>query len=194
MIVRNAVFEKSIKDSAKYENPNLPEIAISGKSNVGKSSLINFLANNSKLAYTSKKPGKTRLINFFTFNGGEFYLVDLPGYGFSKVSKEEKTDWYAMVEGYLKKSSQLKGILVLMDIRHDPTEDDKQMVAWAQYYGIPCAVIATKADKVAKSKRKNALAHFKKILGAGDLPLAAASAQLAVGKEEVLAIMEKFLQ
>jgi GTP-binding protein len=193
MIVRNAVFETSIKDSAKYEDTGLPEIAISGKSNVGKSSLINFIAGNKKLAYTSKKPGKTRLINFFRFNGS-FFLVDLPGYGFSRASKEEKTDWQGMVEGYLKKSRQLKGILVLMDIRHDPSEDDLQMVSWAQYYGIPCAVIATKADKIAKSKRKNALAHFKKILGADEMQLAAASAQLRVGKEEVLAIMEKFLQ
>lgn len=193
MIIRKAVFVTSVKDPAKYENPDLPEIAISGKSNVGKSSLINFIANNSKLAYTSKKPGKTRLINFFNING-EFFLVDLPGYGFSKVAKEEKSDWQDMMEGYFKKSTQLKAILLLLDIRHDPTEDDLQMLHWAQYYCIPCVVLATKADKIAKSKRKNALEHMKKILGAGEIPMAAVSAQMKVGKEEALAIMEKFLQ
>lgn len=193
MIVKNVSFKKSIKDISAYDNKDLPEIAISGKSNVGKSSLINFISNNSKLAYTSKKPGKTRLVNFFDFNG-EFYLVDLPGYGFSRVSKEEKDSWVKMVEDYLKTSVQLKLILVLMDIRHDPTEDDMNMLRWAEYYGIPCAVIATKADKIAKSKRKNVLAHMKKVIGMEGLEMAAASAQDGVGREDVLAIMEKYLQ
>ncbi|MEI6101774.1 MAG: ribosome biogenesis GTP-binding protein YihA/YsxC [Eubacteriales bacterium] len=193
MIIRKAEFVTSVKDPEKYENPNLPEIAISGKSNVGKSSLINFITNHSKLAYTSKKPGKTRLINFFNING-EFFLVDLPGYGFSKASKDETTDWQGMMEGYFKKSTQLKGILLLLDIRHDPSEDDLQMLHWAQYYSIPCAVLATKADKIAKSKRKNVVEHMKKILGVGEIPMSFVSAQLKVGKEEALAIMEKFLQ
>ena len=193
MIVRNAVFHTSIKDPAKYEGTGLPEIAVAGKSNVGKSSLINFLTNNYKLAYTGKKPGKTRLINLFLLNG-TFYLADLPGYGFSRVSREVKADWQDMVEGYLKNAKNLRCILLLLDIRHEPTEDDRQMLEWARFYGIPCAVVATKADKVAKSKRKNVLAHLAKQLGAGDLPMAAASSQAAFGREEVLDILERFLQ
>ena len=193
MIVKNVSFKTSVKDIAAYHNTDLPEIAISGKSNVGKSSLINFISNHNKLAYTSKKPGKTRLVNFFDFNG-EFYLVDLPGYGFSRVSKDEKDSWKEMVENYLKTSSQLRLILLLVDIRHDPTEDDMNMLRWAVYYGIPCAIIATKADKVAKSKRKNILAHIKKLTGLNDLEMAAVSAQDRLGREEVLAIMEKYLQ
>jgi GTP-binding protein len=192
MIVKNVSFKTSIKNISAYDNTDLPEIAISGKSNVGKSSLINFISNNSKLAYTSKKPGKTRLVNFFDFNG-EFYLVDLPGYGFSRVSREERDSWHEMVEGYLKTSGQLKLILLLLDIRHDPTEDDLQMLDWADYYGIPCAVVATKADKVAKSKRKNTLAHLKKLIGREGLDMAAVSAQDRLGRDEVLSIMEKYL-
>jgi GTP-binding protein len=192
MIVKNAEFETSIKDIKGYSNTDLPEIAISGKSNVGKSSLINFLAGQRRLAYTSKKPGKTRLINFFKFNGS-FYLVDLPGYGFSKVSKEEKASWNAMVEDYFKETKQLKLLLVLLDIRHDPTPDDMQMIAYASFYGIPCALIATKADKIAKSKRKNVLAHIRKITGMVGFEMAAVSAQGKFGEEDLLSIMEKYL-
>lgn len=192
MIVKNAEFLTSIKDIKAYSNNDLPEIAISGKSNVGKSSLINFLAGQKRLAYTSKKPGKTRLINFFKFNKN-FFLVDLPGYGFSRVSKEEKASWSKMVEDYLKTTRQLKLILILLDIRHDPTPDDLQMIGYAVYYNIPCALVATKADKVAKSKRKNALAHILKVAGAGDFESAAVSAQAKFGREELLAIMENHL-
>ena len=192
MIVQKAEFVKSIKEIKDYSNNDLPEIAISGKSNVGKSSLINFLANQTRLAYTSKKPGKTRLINFFMFNGS-FYLVDLPGYGFSRVSKEEKASWSKMAEDYFKATKQLKLLLVLLDIRHDPTPNDLQMIAYASYYGIPCALVATKADKIAKSKRKNALAHIRKAAGAVDFEMAAVSAQAGFGREALFAIMEKHL-
>jgi GTP-binding protein len=192
MIIKNAEFVTSVKDIKVYFNDDLPEIAISGKSNVGKSSLINFLANQTRLAYTSKKPGKTRLINFFKFNQS-FYLVDLPGYGFSRASKEEMASWSGMVEGYLKATRQLKLILVLLDIRHDPSPDDLKMVEYASYYGIPCALIATKADKVAKSKRKNALAHMRKVVGGGEFDMAAVSSQARFGREELLSIMEKYL-
>jgi len=192
MVIKSADFIKSIKEIKDYSNNDLPEIAISGKSNVGKSSLINFIANQTRLAYTSKKPGKTRLINFFCFNKS-FYLVDLPGYGFSRVSKEEKASWREMVEDYLKATRQLKLILILLDIRHDPTQDDLQMIDYASYFGIPYALIATKADKVAKSKRKNTLAHIRKITGAAGADMAAVSAQERLGKEELLSVMEKYL-
>jgi len=192
MVIKSADFIKSIKEIKDYSNNDLPEIAISGKSNVGKSSLINFIANQTRLAYTSKKPGKTRLINFFCFNKS-FYLVDLPGYGFSRVSKEEKASWGELVEDYLQATRQLKLILILLDIRHDPTQDDLQMIDYASYFGIPYALIATKADKVAKSKRKNTLAHIRKITGAAGADMAAVSAQERLGKEELLSVMEKYL-
>ena len=113
----------------------MPEIAICGKSNVGKSSLVNYLTNNSKMAKISSNPGKTRLVNFFVINE-EFLLVDLPGYGFARVSKAEQNSWSAMIEGYLSHSKQIRTLLILLDIRHNPTADDKLMFEWAAHFGV----------------------------------------------------------
>ena len=140
------------------------EIAMVGKSNVGKSSLINSLCNNYKLARTSSSPGKTRLINFFLVNRS-FYLVDLPGYGFAKAPKTEKEKWGKLIEEYLS-SGRLTHIFLLLDIRHAPTAEDRQMFAWILYYGVPFTLIATKSDKVAKSKRQQAANAAAKLLGA----------------------------
>ena len=147
-----------------YPPPARSEIAIVGKSNVGKSSLINHLCNNKKLARTSQHPGKTRLINYFLLNR-EFYLVDLPGYGFAKASKQEKAGWGVLMEQYLS-SGRVRHLFLLIDIRHAPTAEDRQMFAYALYYGLPFTLIATKADKIAKSKRKQAAAAAAKQLGA----------------------------
>ena len=127
MQIKQAQFVRSVSSRDNHFNKELPEIALVGKSNVGKSSLINMLTNNGKLARTSKQPGKTRLINYFLINK-EFYLVDLPGYGFARVSKSEKESWDKMMGEYFNFSETLKCVIILMDIRHDPTEEDKAMV------------------------------------------------------------------
>ena len=134
-------------------SPALPQIAVAGKSNVGKSSLINCLCRRKALAKTSATPGKTRLINFFEINGS-FYLVDLPGYGFAAASKKEQRSWGDMIEGYLSGSPNLKHLLLLLDIRRTPNEDDVRMAYYLQHYRIPCTIIATKADKLPRSQRK----------------------------------------
>lgn len=124
------------------------EIAVVGKSNVGKSSLINSLCNNFKLAKTSQTPGKTRLINFFLLNR-DFYLVDLPGYGFARAGKEEQRGWGELIESYLG-SGRVTHLFLLLDIRHAPTQEDRQMFEWVLYYGVPFTLVATKADQACK--------------------------------------------
>lgn len=149
--IKQAEFITSMTRLSEYPADRLPEVAVAGKSNVGKSSLINALANNHKLAHISSRPGKTRFVNFFRING-TFYLVDLPGYGFSRVSKAVQEGWAQLVEGYLKTSRDLRHMYLLVDIRHDPTRDDMQMCDWLKHYGVPFTVVATKCDKIAKSK------------------------------------------
>jgi len=192
--IKKASFALSAKDfSVSYPDINLPEIAIAGKSNVGKSSLINFLTRNSKLAYVSKQPGKTRLVNYFLING-DFYLVDLPGYGYAKVSKSEKISWIEMMEGYFAASQNLKLLIILLDIRHDPSSDDVDMINWALEYNVPFLCVLTKADKIAKSKRYNCIAHMKKVIKADeDYPMIAVSSKEKIGRDSLLEIMEKFL-
>lgn len=163
--IKNAKFITSTGAGGSYPEPIGAEIAMVGKSNVGKSSLINALCNNSKLAKTSQTPGKTRLINFFALNNSSFFLVDLPGYGFAKAPKGEQEKWGSLIEGYLA-SGRVTHIFMLIDIRHEPTVDDKQMFKWIIYYGIPFTLIATKADKIAVSKRQQAARAAAKALGA----------------------------
>ncbi len=159
------------------------EIAIVGKSNVGKSSLINALCGRNKLAKTSATPGKTRLINFFLLNE-EFYLVDLPGYGYAAAPKAEQEKWGKLMDDYLS-SGRVSHIYMLIDIRHEPTALDKQMFGYIIYYGIPYTLIATKADKLAKTKRRSAANAAAKLLGAP--PYAVAwSSETGDGREELL--------
>lgn len=165
MQVKKAVFIHSAADPARiHMDPALPEIALVGRSNVGKSSLINTFCGQNKLAKVSSTPGKTRLVNFFLVNDA-FYLVDLPGYGFANVSHTEKEKWGAMIEGYLSQSQQLRHLLLLLDIRHDPTNDDKQMAYYLQHYNIPCTIVATKADKLSRSAGKTAAAKLSDKVG-----------------------------
>jgi GTP-binding protein len=133
--------------------PPKPEIALVGRSNVGKSSLINALCHQGNLARVSAAPGKTRQVNFFEIYD-QFYLVDLPGYGYAKVSKAEQDRWAHMIEGYLTRTKQLNHLFFLMDIRHEPSQGDQQMAYWLQHYDIPCTIVATKADKLTRSQRK----------------------------------------
>lgn len=193
MDIKKAVFYKSMKKSVDYPGGELPEIAFAGKSNVGKSSLINYLANNSKLAYVSKQPGKTRLINYFLINDS-FYLVDLPGYGFARVSKSEKESWSEMMQDYFAVAQKLKALVILVDIRHNPTEDDLQMIEWAAHFKVPFMIAATKADKIAKSKRFHYVMQMAKYISSMidiDIDIVPVSSTDKKGKEDIVAYMEK---
>ncbi len=182
--IKQAAFVTSVGPGGEYP-PELPaEIAVVGKSNVGKSSLINSLCNNKKLAKTSQNPGKTRLINYFLLNR-EFYLVDLPGYGYAKASKEQQLAWGELIEQYLS-SGRVTHLLLLLDIRHAPSAEDRQMFQWIIYYGIPFTLVVTKADKLTRSKQKQAANVAAKDLGAPPAAIAYSS-QSAVGREELAA-------
>ena len=161
---------------------------MAGRSNVGKSSLINSLCNNSHLAKTSAEPGKTRLINYFALTGNDadtFLLVDLPGYGYAKASKDEQKSWGTLIETYLA-SGRVRHLFLLLDIRHAPTVLDRQMYAYILYYGIPFTLIATKSDKLPRSKRAQAAAACAKELGAPGAVILPFSAETGEGKEALL--------
>ena len=191
MIIKNAKFITSVAESSKILNLDKPIIAISGKSNVGKSSVINMLAGQKKLARTSVTPGRTRLINYFDF--GEFVLCDLPGYGFAKAPKGEKEKWGKLMQDFLL-SGKIDLIIQLVDIRHDPTEDDMMMVNFLYHYRLPFIIVATKADKVAKTKIKPRLLDIASKLKVGISDITATSAEKNIGKMELLDIIEKFIK
>lgn len=162
--IKQAEFVTSVGQGQSYPAPLACEIAIVGRSNVGKSSLINCICNNKKLAKTSQTPGKTRLINYFLINR-EFFLVDLPGYGFASTSKTEQRDWGDLIGSYLA-SGRPKHLFLLLDIRHAPSAEDRQMFEWVLYYGVPFTLIATKADKLSRANRAVAANKAAKLLGA----------------------------
>ena len=181
--IQQASFVTSAGLEGSYPEPIGHEIAIVGKSNVGKSSLINAICNNRKLAKTSQQPGKTRLINYFLINRS-FYLVDLPGYGFAKASKTEQKSWGQLIEQYLG-SGRVSHLFMLIDIRHDPTQDDLTMFRYLLYYGIPFTLIATKSDKLSRSQRQVMANTNAKKLGAPPyaVPFSAESGE---GKAEII--------
>ncbi len=184
LVVKNATFITSAAKKEQFITPDKPMIAVCGKSNVGKSSFINMLANRKKLAKTSSEPGRTRLVNYFDF--GEFILADLPGYGFARVSKTEKEKWAKTLDHFFQDKGKLAHVLMLVDARHDPTAEDMQMLEFLHYHTIPFTVVLTKADKLSRMKLKE---HIKAI--AADLFLApanmlATSAETGYGKTEVL--------
>lgn len=188
MKIKDAVFVTSVASADKFLKTDKPIIAVAGKSNVGKSSLINMLANRKKLAKTSVTPGRTRLINYFDF--GEFMLADLPGYGFAKVSKEEKKKWGALLETFLS-TQKINLLLSLVDIRHDPTEDDKMMVNYLYHYRVPFSLIATKADKLGKTKIKPRIKEISACLRVGVADITASSSETGLGKDDILKIIEQ---
>ena len=188
MKIKDATFITSVASSKQFYQTNKPIIAVAGKSNVGKSSLINMLANKKKLAKTSVTPGRTRLINYFDF--GEFVLADLPGYGFAKVSKEEKKKWGELLESFLG-TQKICLLLSLVDIRHEPTADDKMMINYLYNYAVPFALVATKADKLAKTRVKPRVKEIATSLRVGFADITATSAETSYGKEELLSIIEK---
>lgn len=186
MVIKNAEFIVSVADPAKLPDLGAPEIAFAGKSNVGKSSFINFLTGNGKLARTSGDPGRTRLVNFFGVNNGKLVFVDLPGYGFAKVSKSEKAKWGSMIEGYLTGSKNLKNVFVLLDVRHEPTSDDKMLLNFLYHYNIPFTVIATKCDKLSRAQLMKRRREIANAIGVGADNVYMVSALKKTGKEEVL--------
>lgn len=193
MIVKNAKFVISVSDFRQCKDYGVPEIAVAGKSNVGKSSFINTLANVNRLAKTSSTPGRTRLLNYFDINNGQFMFVDLPGYGYAKVPEAEKGKWAELIEGYLQSSKRLKCVLVLVDIRHEPGPLDKQMVAYLHHYGIPFMIVATKSDKLSKAgiaKQKGVIARA---LAQGTDNIMPMSSLDKTGKETILSAIERLI-
>ena len=187
---QNVIFEKSFGISAQLPTPELPELAFAGRSNVGKSSMLNRLFNRKQLARVSAVPGKTSTINFFRAEG--IHFVDLPGYGYAKVSKSEKKRWSELIEGYFAQDRDLRIVFQLIDMRHPPTEDDLTMINFLIDGGFPFAVILTKADKLNKTQRQNRLESITQELPCGDqivkIPF---SSQTGEGVEAVWEIIEE---
>lgn len=187
MIIREAKFITSAADRKGFVRPDKPMIAVCGKSNVGKSSFINMLANRNKLARTSAEPGRTRLVNYFDF--GEFLLADLPGYGFARVSKGEKEKWAHLLDDFFAQDS-ISHVFALADIRHDPTADDLLMIQYLYTVRLPFTVIATKADKLAKTRVKDAVRRVAAAFRTGEGNVIAVSNETRRGKEEVLSVLD----
>ena len=179
---------------ANYKNikRDYDEIAFVGRSNVGKSSLINFLCNRKALAKTSSTPGRTRLVNYFLINK-DFYFVDLPGYGFAKGFKQEQIGWQFLIEGYLQNSNRIKLICVLLDIRRVPSEDDMQMIKYLQHYNIPFIIIATKCDKFSKAQQGVAVQKLAQQLKVGAKDIFPVSALNKTGRDLVLDKFDQFI-
>jgi GTP-binding protein len=164
-IVKSDLLAIAVKEN-QYPAEFSPEIAFAGRSNVGKSSLLNLLTARKKLAYVSGTPGKTRTINFYSINDDAFRIVDLPGYGYAKVSKSISADWGDMIERYLESRNTLKKVVLLVDIRHDPSKQDVIMYDWLKHYGYDGIIVATKADKVSRNETQKKLAQVRRVLGA----------------------------
>ena len=185
MRIKQARFITSINGNKNFPGRGLPQIAVLGKSNVGKSSLINCLANQKKLAKSSQEPGKTKLINVFLFNE-VFHLLDLPGYGFARVAKNVQEEWIQMMDEYLCGSEFLVHLLLLVDIRHEPTKNDKVMAEWARESGIPFTIVATKADKLSKSQQIQAKLVIAQALQVDQRDIFPVSSSTRQGKEELV--------
>ena len=194
MVIKSAELETVCGITSKLPDTDRPEVAFAGKSNVGKSSLINGLMNRKALARTSAQPGKTQTINFYHVNDA-FYLVDLPGYGYAKVSVELKEKWGKLVERYLQESKQLRAVFLLIDIRHEPGANDQRMYEWIVHQGYDPIIIATKLDKINRSQVQKHLKMVRSGLGAKPetriLPYSAITKQ---GREEIWDLMEELLE
>ena len=193
MIVKNPSFEISAVRENQYPKNGLPEIVLVGKSNVGKSSFINTMINRKKLARTSSEPGKTRQLNFYNIDN-MFYFVDLPGYGYSKMSKQEQIKVGNFIEHYLKNRKEICLIIFLVDIRHDPTSNDFLMYDYVIRSGLPCMILANKADKIAKTKVDDYVKNIQKQLNPiGDITTLPFSSERKVYSDEVWKIIEKHI-
>lgn len=192
MIVKNPQFEISAVKPAQYPKNDLPQIVLVGKSNVGKSSFINTMLNRKSLARTSNTPGKTRQINFYNIDNN-FYFVDLPGYGYSKLSKEEQVNMGRFIEDYLQKCQNIALIVLLLDIRHKPTADDTHMFEYIKRTNLPFMLIANKADKIAVTKVDMELEKIKETLGLSFSTLLPFSAERKIYSDDVWREIENFI-
>lgn len=193
MVIKNVSLETVIGVTSKIPQNMMPEIAFAGKSNVGKSSLINALMNRKSLARTSAQPGKTQTINFYNINQA-LYFVDLPGYGYAKVSRQEKEKWGKMIERYLHQSKVLRAMFLLIDIRHDPSANDKLMYDWICANGFQPIIIATKADKINRSQLQKQVKMVRQGLGVDkDTVVIPFSAQTKQGRDEIYEIIDRIL-
>ena len=194
MNIKNPKFEISAVGPKQYPNNHLPEIVLVGKSNVGKSSFINTMINRKKLARTSSEPGKTRQINFYNIDD-IFYFVDLPGYGYSKMSKKEQEQVGTFIEQYLFHRKEIALIIFLIDIRHSPTSNDKLMYNYIISYGLPCLILANKADKIAITKVDDTVKALQKELNPiGDIPTLPFSSERKIYKDDVWNFIEQSLE
>jgi GTP-binding protein len=193
MKVTSAEIVISAVKPEQYPDNNLPEFALAGRSNVGKSSFINKMINRKNLARTSSKPGKTQTLNFFLINES-LYFVDVPGYGFAKVSKKEREAWGKMIETYLTTREQLRAVILIVDLRHAPTKDDVMMYEFLKHYEIPTVIIATKADKIPRGKWQKHVKVVRETLNVveGD-PVIIFSSETGQGKDEAWAALQQLM-
>ena len=193
MIIKNAEFKISAVSPKQYPADGLPEIVLVGKSNVGKSSFVNTMINRRKLARTSSEPGKTRQLNFYNMDD-KFYFVDLPGYGYSKMSKQEQVKVGEFIESYLKHRKEICLIIFLVDIRHDPTSNDFLMYDYVIRSGLPCMILTNKADKIAKTKVLDASKNIQNQLNPiGDITTLPFSSEKKIYCEDVWNIIEQYI-
>lgn len=192
MRITSVKFHNSYVNFDDVENESTPEIAFVGRSNVGKSSFINYLVN-AKIAKTSSSPGKTRLINYFNVNSGRFFLVDLPGYGFARASQTDQDKWKNMIEKYFEKSKNLKHVLLLLDIRIEPTVKDLQMASYLNFYKIPYTPILTKCDKLSKSQMNIQRRKIASKLKVGVDNVFCVSSSARFGGEDILLRFDQFV-
>lgn len=194
MIVKNAKYERTVVRQDQYPTEGYPEVAFAGRSNVGKSSIVNSLTNRKSLARTGATPGKTKEIIYFNIDD-KIFFVDLPGYGFASVSKSQKRSWGSIVEGYLGTRAELKMLVMMVDIRHTPTNDDKMMYGWLKNTGLSHVVVASKLDKISRSQIKPRVDEIKKVLEVpDDIKIIPFSANNNAGLEEIWNSIESALQ
>lgn len=191
MLLIKAEFITSAATKSQFLKPEKPIIAVCGKSNVGKSSFINMLANRKKLAKVSKDPGRTRLVNYFDM--GDFILADLPGYGYARVSREEKLKWAKLLDDFFADKSSIAHVFSLADIRHDPTADDMQMIEYLNYHILPFTVIATKADKLSRAQAQRSVVNIAATYKCGAGNIIVTSSETRQGLEKVLEKIEQII-
>ncbi|TJY41462.1 YihA family ribosome biogenesis GTP-binding protein [Cohnella pontilimi] len=194
MKIKSSEFVISAAGESQFPVDGLPEVALAGRSNVGKSSLINKMLLRRNLARTSAQPGKTQTLNYYLING-ELYFVDFPGYGYAKVSKSQREAWGKLAERYLRDRKPLKLVLQLVDLRHPPSADDRNMYAWLSHYGIPMCVVATKADKISRNQIPKHAKIVRQTLGMpGHVPLIVFSSETGQGREELWSLIEQAVE